>query len=123
MRHKTLEAKKMKSLTLNNLGEKYLVEDCHKVRIEALLKSYRGKFKELALTSELQVSGWDIELATSKTYRNGIRLWLKCPLCEKRIGVLFKHPLTEKVGCRQCLNLEYRKRRYRGMLETGLLNK
>lgn len=113
----------MKSLTRNDLGEKYLVENCPKIRIEDLLKSYRGKFKELALTSELQVSGWDIELASSKTYRNGIRLWLKCPLCENRIGVLFKHPLTDKVGCRQCLNLKYRKRRYRGMVEVSLLDK
>lgn len=113
----------MKSLTINNLGENCLVENCPKIRIEDLLKFYRGKFKELALASELQVSGWNVGLATSKTYRNGTRLWLKCPLCEQRIGVLFKHPLTDKVGCRKCLNLEYRKRRYKGMAEENLFDK
>ena len=99
-----------------------MVENCSKVRIGDLLKSYRGKFKKLALTSELQVSGWNVELTTAKTYRGGIRLWLKCPVCERRIGVLFKHPLTNAVGCRQCLNLEYRKRRYKGMIEGNLLD-
>lgn len=111
----------MKSLTLNNLGKKYLVEECSKIRMPDLLTSYRAKFKEAMLASELQVSGWDIELTTSKTYRNGIRIWLKCPLCEQRTGVIFKHPLTDQIGCRKCLNLEYRKRQYKGMIESKIL--
>lgn len=113
----------MKSLTLNNLGKKCLVEDCQKIRIENLLKSYCNKFKGLALTSELQVSGWKVELTVSKTYRNGVRLWFKCPLCGLRAGVLFRHPVSEAIGCRKCLNLEYRKRRYKGMIEGVALIK
>ena len=107
----------MKSLSPNNLGKKCLVEECQKIRIEDFLKSYRNKLKELILTSELEALGLKIELATSKTCYNGIRFWFKCPLCERRVGVLLKYPLTNEIGCRQCLNLEYRKRKYKGMIE------
>lgn len=109
----------MKTLNPNDLGKKYLVEECQKIRIEDFLKVYRNKLKELILTSELEVSGLKIELSISKTCYNGIRFWFRCPLCEKRVGVLLKHPLTNKIGCRRCLNLEYRKRRYKGMIETS----
>ena len=107
----------MKILNPNDLGKKYLVEECQKIRIEDFLKTYRNKLKELVLTSELEVLGLKIELTTSKTCYNGIRFWFKCPLCERRVGVLLKHPLTNEIGCRQCLNLEYRKRKYKGMIE------
>lgn len=106
----------------NDLGKKYLVEECQKIRIETFLKSYRNKLKELILSYELEALGIRIELTTSKTCYNGTRFWFKCPLCEKRVGVLLKHPLTDQIGCRQCLNLEYRKRLYKGMVEQNLLD-
>lgn len=109
-----------KSLTPNNLGKKYLVEQCQKIRIIDFLKTYRHKLKKLVLTSELEILELKINLTTSKTCYNGIRFWFKCPLCYKRIGVLYKHPLNNKLGCRCCLNLEYKKQRYKGMLEAGL---
>jgi len=112
----------MKSLNPNNLGKKYLVEECQKIRIEDFLRIYRNKLKEAILNSQLEFLGLKIELTTSKTYYNGIRFWFKCPLCQKRAGVLLKHPLTDKIGCRQCLNLEYRKRKYKGMIEGNLFN-
>jgi len=112
----------MKILNPNDLGRKCLVEECQKIRIEDFLKTYRNKLKELVLASELEILGLKIELTTSKTCYNGIRFWFKCPLCKKRAGVLLKHPLTYEIGCRQCLNLEYRKRRYKGMIEGKLLD-
>ena len=112
----------MKTLNPNDLGKKYLIEECQKIRIEYFLKTYRDKLKKLILTSELEISGLKIELTTSKTWRNGIRFWFECPLCNKRVGVLFRHPLTNKIGCRECLNLEYRKRLYKGMVEENLLD-
>ena len=111
---------KMKPLNPNDLGKKYLVEECQKIRIEDFLKSYRGKLKELVLNSEIDTLGFQINLATSKTCYNGLRFWFECPLCGMRAGVIFKHPLNNKIGCRDCLNLEYRKRRYKGMVETLL---
>ena len=107
----------MKTLNLIDLGKKYLVEECQKIRIEDFLRIYRAKLKELVLTSELEVLGLKIDLTTSKTHYNGIRIWFVCPLCNKRVGVLLQHPLNKRVGCRICLNLDYRKRRYKGMIE------
>jgi hypothetical protein len=109
----------MKTLSPHDLGKKYLVEECQKIRIEDFLKSYRNELKKLILTSELEIFDSRIELTISKTCYNGVRFWFRCPLCRKRVGVLLKHPLTDKIGCRQCLNLEYRKRRYKGMIEEN----
>ena len=64
-----------------------------------------------------------IGLMPSKTAFGGIRYWFKCPVCEMRIGVLFIHPLNRKVGCKKCLNLDYRSRRYKGMIENSVVAK
>lgn len=105
----------------NDLGKNFLVEECSKIKVEDFLKRCRNNLKELIIGSELDASGWKVELTTSKTHYNGMRLWFKCPVCGLRIGVLFKHHLTDLVGCRRCLGLEYRKRRYKGMVENDLL--
>lgn len=76
--------------------------------------------KELILNSEIEALGWHLEIATSKTHYNGLRLWFKCPICGLRAGVVFRHPITNAVGCRKCLKLEYKKRRYKGMAENDL---
>jgi len=112
----------MKTLNPNDLGKTFLVEECSKIKIEDFLKQYRGKLKERILSSELEASGWNIELTTSQTHYNGMRLWFKCPLCTARVGVLFRHPLNNAIGCRKCLKLEYRKRRYKGMIESKTLS-
>ncbi len=109
----------LKTMKPNDLGEKFLVENCQKIRIEDFLKSYRDKLKGLILSSELEVLGLKIDLITSKTGFNGLRFWFKCPLCSRRVGVLFRYPLNDCIGCRKCLGLEYRKRRYKGMVENG----
>ena len=110
----------MKSLNPNNLG--LLVEECKKIKISDFLKKSRAGLKEAMIKSELEVDGLSIELTTSKTAYNGVRFWFKCPLCELRVGVLFGHPVNETIGCRRCLKLEYRKRRYRDMIENRLLD-
>lgn len=107
----------MKSLNPNDLGKKYLVEECQKIQIREFLRTYRRKLREWMISSELDISGLKIELATSKTHYNGIRFWFKCPLCSRRAGVLFRKPLGSAIGCRRCFNLGYRKQRYKGMAE------
>jgi hypothetical protein len=108
----------MKSLNPIDLGKKHLIEDCQKIKISDFLKSYRTKLKQLFLSYELEIAGLNIDLMTSKTGCNGLRFWFRCPNCKKRVGVLFRHPIGNKIGCRLCLNLEYRKRRYKGMVEN-----
>jgi len=108
-------------MTPNDLGKSFLVEECSKIKIEEFLKQCRSGLKEHILHSEVEASGWKLGLTSSKTAYNGTRLWFKCPICEFRAGVVFRHPLTGVMGCRKCLKLEYRKRRYKGMVEsTGL---
>lgn len=110
----------MKLLQPNDLGKTFLVEDCQKIVISEFLKKYRVQLKELVVKSELEILDISVGLTTSRAGFKGVRFWFKCPLCAKRIGVLFKHPLGNRIGCRVCLKLEYRKRRYRGMLEEKL---
>lgn len=109
----------MKPLTPNDFGSPLIVETCQKVKIDDLLKQCRDGFKESMMTSQLKFMGIDVELITTETKFNGVRFWFKCPQCERRVGVLFKHPLSQAIGCRLCLHLRYRKQRYKGMVEAG----
>ena len=110
----------MKSLNPNSLG--LLVEECQKIKISDFLKKIKIGLKEALIKSELEVEGLHIELTTSKTGYSGVRFWFKCPLCNLRVGVLFKHLTSNAIGCRRCLRLEYRKRRYKGMIEGELFS-
>jgi hypothetical protein len=109
----------MKSLKLNDLGKNYLVENCQKISIVTFTREAKRKVKESFLFSEIEVAGITVGLTTSKTHMGGIRYWFKCP-CGKRVGVLFVHPVSQILGCRACLGLEYRKRRFKGMVESNL---
>jgi hypothetical protein len=102
----------------NDLGKKFLVEECQQIEISTFLRKAKTKLKETLLSSEIDTGGVPIELTTSKTGFGGTRYWFKCPVCGQRVGKLLIHPLSHKVGCRACLGLEYRKRRYKGMVEN-----
>jgi hypothetical protein len=107
-------------MTPDDFGRKFLVEDCQRIEVISLLRKYRHDFKRIALDSEIEAAGTKIEFELSKTGFGGERVWFKCPLCRARVGVLFKHPLSLVLGCRKCLNLDYRKRRYKGMVEGSI---
>lgn len=110
----------MKTLTPNDFGSLLTVETCSRIKIDDLLKQCRESFKESMITSQLKVMDINIELITTETKFNGIRFWFKCPQCKRRVGVLYKHPISQIVGCRLCLNLHYRKQRYKGMEENRI---
>lgn len=113
---------KVKSLNPNNLGNKLLVEDCQKISINTFSRQAKKKLKEIFLSSQFEVLNRNIELLTSNVHFGGVRYWFKCPVCEKRVGTLFIHPLNQRVGCRDCLGLQYRKTRYKGMIENKLFD-
>lgn len=110
----------MKPLTPHDFGTPLTVETCPRIKIDDLLKQCRESFKESMITSQLKIMGIDIELIATETKFNGMRFWFKCPECERRVGVLFKHPITQAIGCRLCLNLHYKKQRYKGMMEEKI---
>lgn len=110
----------MKSLMPNDLGEKILVEVSQCLKISELLRQYRNEFEQSLLNTKLDIFNVEVGLTLSKTIGNGTRLWFMCPSCGGRVGNIYKHPISNGVGCRKCLNLEYRKRRYKGMIECNL---
>lgn len=110
----------MKPLNPNDLGKKYLVEQCQSLDISKYLRGVKEQLKELAINSEIEADGLQIGLITSQTNYRGLRFWFKCPLCGYRAGKLYKHPTSHILGCRVCLNLEYRCRRYKGMVENSI---
>jgi len=101
----------------NNLGKKFLVEECQQLAVKDYLKKFRLKLKEEILGSVIEIARQKVELDITETGFAGTRHWFRCPICQKRAGILFVHPLSHKVGCRTCLDLEYRSRRYKGMIE------
>jgi hypothetical protein len=107
----------MKVLPLNDFGKKVLVEDCQKVLISDFIRSAKSKLKQALLGAELQSQGLNVSLTTSSVHRNGIRYWFVCPLCQKRVGVLYVHPIDNNLGCRKCLKLKYKKCQFKGMVE------
>ena len=108
---------KTKTLKVNNYGKKLLVNQCQQIRINNLLKKYKVKLKKTFINSRVETAGVKVKFTTSKTQNNGRRLWFECPICKARIGILYKHPLDNKIGCRRCLNLDYKSHRYKGMIE------
>lgn len=102
----------------NDFGKTFLVEECQKVEINSFLRSAKSKLKETLLSSELTAQGISILLISSRTGFGGTRYWFKCPSCNRRMGTLFVHAISQNLGCRECLGLEYRKRRFKGMVEN-----
>ena len=111
----------MKSLPPNNFGNKSLVEQCEKVKISSLCKKYKEYHKKSFLKAKVNILGTNVSLTTTTLSSKGKKVWFRCPLCNKRMGVIYKHPLNNLVGCRTCLNLVYKKRRYKNMIEERCL--
>lgn len=112
----------MKTINPNNFGNNITVEQCPKIAINSLLREVRTELKCFILKSKLEAMGVEIELSSSPTRFNGLRLWFKCPICKLRVGVLFLHPVNELLACRLCLGIDYKARRFKGMLEQNLVN-
>jgi hypothetical protein len=100
-------------------GKTFLVEESRRIDFRVVNRQARAKLLEALLKAEMRSLGFDLPLSTSKTGYGGLRYWFACPLCGKRKLVLHVHPLSQVVGCRRCLGLEYRSQRFKGMPESG----
>jgi hypothetical protein len=103
----------------NDFGKKYLTEQCQKIKITDFVRESTSQLKETLINASLEAEGYDLLLNRSKTGFGGTRFWFSCPICNRRVGVLYKHPLSQILGCRRCLRLDYRKHRYHKMVENG----
>lgn len=110
-----------KTLPRNDFGKTCTVEECRIIRISHLLKQCRAILKRVLLEAEIEAMGASIELTTSTLWHGGIRFWFKCPICQKRVGVIYEQLITSKICCRGCLGLDYAKQRYKGMVEAEAL--
>lgn len=110
---------KMKIINTIDSG-KILIESVEQIDINRLIKQFKAEAKQSFIRSQINILGLELKLATSKT-RYGLRLWFTCPNCNKRVGKLYIHPLTKAVACRVCNNLDYRCRRFKGMIEQKAL--
>lgn len=106
-------------LTPYDLGNSQVTENCQKINIDNLVNKALNELKLRLIQSQIQALGIDIALTTSKTKFNGERIWFLCPNCEKRVGILYKHPSEQIIGCRICLGLKYKAQRFKGMTEVN----
>jgi len=109
------------SIDTYDLGINNLVEHCQKIDINDVLRLVNKEAKQLILKSRIDVMGIKLDLLTSNTRFNGKRNWFSCPICSKRVGVIFRSPTNTKIGCRKCLGIKYRKQRFKGMIEGAVV--
>lgn len=102
----------------NNLGKIFLTDECDRIAISDFVKITRKWLKEEILKSKLAVNNLPIELAKSHTGYGGERFWWICPMCGRRCGILYRHPIDQQIACRKCLRLKYRSNAKKGMIEN-----
>lgn len=100
----------MKTLKTNYLGKKYL-EQCQKITIKEIINKVSLEIEKQILNIELD---W-LEIIKTKANYWGFRVWFKCPICNKKVFTLYN--INWVLKCRNCSWLNYRKQRFKGMLE------
>lgn len=101
----------------NDLGKFFIAEQCQKINIDDIVRQVNKEAKQQILQSNIEVMGLKLNLLTSNTRFNGKRYWFSCPICNNRVGIIYRDPVSLQIGCRNCLKIEYRKQRFKGMIE------
>jgi len=101
-----------------DLGFSPIVENCQKISVDELVRKATKNLKKRLVEAQIEALEANVKLTTSRTMFGGERLWFACPLCAKRSGILYQHPIGGTIGCRNCLSLIYKKQRYKGMVEV-----
>ena len=81
------------------------VEECQKLSVRSI---------DVAslISSPIEINGQLIELTWTKCNYGGEMVWFLCPACDKRVGTIYRLPITELFLCRHCLDLTYDLRKY-----------
>lgn len=80
------------------------VEECQRVSISQLNLPPD--------TLNVEVNTQIVSLTRTNCYYGGERFWFNCPTCSKRVGTLYRKPLSDYFLCRHCQNLTYQLRKY-----------
>ena len=94
---------------LNDLGKnmsRLTVENCEKIAVTDLDFSH---LEALWIEVNKQI----IDLTKTRCNYGGNRYWFNCPRCGKRVGALYRKPLSLLFLCRLCQNLTYQLTKYR----------
>jgi len=110
------------SLKPNDLGDFQSVatvaENLVRLDIQRFIRQANQQLKEKLISSQLEIEGISVTFSYSITRFGGKRLWFCCPNCGRRVGIIYRS-IDNRVGCKQCLGLKYRKQRFKGMMELG----
>jgi len=99
--------------TLNDLGNffmsKTLIEHCQPVSASSLgLAAFNP--------TSIEINGQLVKVTATECNYGGIRIWFVCPNCQKRMGKLFRKPMSKSFFCRRCNDLTYLSTRLRRSL-------
>jgi len=95
---------------------KILVEQCQKIKINELVRNIKTEMAMLRLKEKVELLNHDIEITHTACNFGGQRFWFVCPQCHRRVGVLYKNPISEAILCRKCHGLSYMKSRFHKMM-------
>lgn len=97
-----------------------LIDQCSRITADTVVQEALNRAKQGLIQAGVKISDCSVQLSTTPTQFGGQRAWFICPGCNQRRGVLLKHPISKRIGCRKCLGLQYRKQRYKGMIEGAM---
>ena len=98
------------------------VEECEPIGISTLVWQLKYQFspKEMladklkSLSQKSMISEFvglprlRLHFTTTRCYFSGVRYWLLCPACKRRVGKLYAPLSANEFKCRHCHNLTYR---------------
>jgi hypothetical protein len=106
-------------MNLNDYGkQKVLADTCQRIEARKIVREHRKLMKHSLGESGIDINEVHISFTGSRTGNGGMRFWFSCPVCAKRVGVLYQR--SDAIGCRVCFKLDYRSHRYKGMIESNL---
>ncbi len=81
-----------------------------------MVRDIKIEMASLHLKEKIELLNQDIGITYTKCNFGGQRFWFVCPMCNGRIGVLYKNPISEAILCRKCHGLSYMKSTFHKMM-------
>lgn len=76
--------------------------------------------RQSVFNTPISIGDIQVTLTRSVTGNGGYRYWFICPLCGGRVAKLYSQ--TPLLACRHCLHIKYRSSRYKGMIESDIMD-
>lgn len=89
-------------------SKKVEADDLSQFSIYALQDQVKRLHSPKFLEITFEERYYKFDLSYTQCFFGGKRSWFKCPLCNRRVGVLYKQ--INSLGCRECFDLTYHSR-------------